>query len=73
MDFIVDAWLERPDPRIIVSHAHNGSAVLDWDQTIVHKIFASGAVSPSDFQPASRQELWELVRELFYLQHLLDL
>ncbi|MBF0183456.1 MAG: hypothetical protein HQM06_03570 [Magnetococcales bacterium] len=69
MDFIVDAWLERPEPRIVVSNAHNGRAVLDWDHHTVARLFASGAMSPTDFQPSSPGEQWELVRELFYLQH----
>ncbi|WP_130470736.1 hypothetical protein [Candidatus Magnetaquicoccus inordinatus] len=71
--YIVDAWLERADPRITVCSAHNGSAVLDWDQHTIHKLFASGALSPEDFRPSSSQELWELLCELFYWQNILGL
>ncbi len=66
MTYMIDAWLERPDPYIRVIHKERKIPVLEWSGTEVKELIACGAVCPFDFRSTQVNEQ-ELIKELFVL------
>ncbi|MBF0212219.1 MAG: hypothetical protein HQM00_01500 [Magnetococcales bacterium] len=72
MEFVINAWLERRDPHIVVSHGASGARILDWDHIVVQRLFATGEVVPEDFLSLARQDVTELVLKLFRMADRLE-
>lgn len=64
MTYLVDAWLEREDPRLKVVDKRTGQVLVDLDAPRVRALLESGEFSVRDFQGAEA-ELQEIVRALF--------
>lgn len=66
MSYIIDAWLERPDPYIRVVHKERRIPVIEWHGKQVKEMIACGALCPFDFSSADTNRQ-ELIKELFIL------
>jgi len=66
MTYMIDAWLERPDPYLRVTHKLTGIRIIDWKTEQIREMLDCGALCPDDFSDGRRSPK-ELVRELFLL------
>jgi hypothetical protein len=66
MIYMIDAWLERPDPYIRVIHKERKIPVLEWSSGQVKEMIAQGTLCPFDFIDTHTNEQ-ELIKELFIL------
>jgi hypothetical protein len=66
MTYIVDAWLEQPQPRLRVTDRRSGRVLIDWGAERVRGLLERGDLVAADFclGPARLQDT---VRELFLL------
>ena len=63
MNLMLDAWLERSDPRLRVFDTRSGEILWQWNSDAVHALLESGRLSAADLcnLPSS---LPSLLREL---------
>jgi hypothetical protein len=66
MSYIIDAWLERPDPYLRITHRHTGIRVIEWRNEKVATLLEQGVICPQDLQQSQCCSK-ELVQELFLL------
>ncbi len=66
MSYLIDAWLERPDPYLRVTHRHTGVSVIEWRDQRVRALLERGVICPSELQQCSCCSK-EMVQELFLL------
>lgn len=66
MTYLIDAWLERPDPYIRVIHKTRKIPVLEWHGKQVNEMLCNGVISPDDLT-STTTNTQELVKELFIL------
>jgi len=66
MIYMIDAWLERPDPYIRVIHKERNIPVLEWSSSQVKEMIATGALCAFDFTDIHTNEQ-ELIKDLFIL------
>jgi len=66
MTYIVDAWLEQPQPRLRVTERQSGQVLIDWGAERVRGLLERGDLVAADFC-RSPARLQETVRELFLL------
>jgi hypothetical protein len=66
MSYIIDAWLERPDPCLRITHCHTGIRVLEWRNERLHTLLEQGVICAHDLQQPQCSTK-ELVQELFLL------
>lgn len=71
MTYMIDAWLERPDPYIRVVHRERKIPVIQWQGERVKEMIATGILCPFDFSD-ERVNQQELIKELFVLSCLDD-
>lgn len=71
MSYMIDAWLERPDPYIRVVHKERRISVLQWRGRQVREMIDNGMICVLDFAEQNTNEQ-ELVKELFVLSCLND-
>jgi hypothetical protein len=72
MKYIVDAWLERPDPQIRILDPRSGAIRLAWQPERVRELLDSGRISAADFDCQDECCVCELVRDLFLLSCIVE-
>ncbi len=65
MPFVIDAWLERREPRLRVLDRKTGVVLRQWDAEALRKWCDSGEFCLEDLQYSDPAELKRLVSELF--------
>ncbi len=65
MSFVLDAWLERPEPRLRVLDGKR--VVLDLPPAVVRRLLESGELVAEDFRQPCRHAVQALIRRLFLL------
>ena len=68
MTYIVNAWLERDEPQLLVTDRRTGKVVMEWSAERLKSLFASGELCLADLQ-AEDLQLQETVKELFLLSY----
>ncbi len=68
MTYIVNAWLERENPQLLVTDRRSGHVVMEWSSDRLKALFASGALCLDDLR-ASDAQLQQTIKELFLLSY----
>jgi hypothetical protein len=66
MTYQINAWLERPDPYIEVTHKVRKIPVIQWNAEQIKEMISLGSLCPADFSDLRINEQ-ELIKELFIL------
>ncbi|MBA4503101.1 PA4570 family protein [Marinobacterium marinum] len=67
MTFQINAWLERPNPKLSISDKNSGMTLLEWQGAQLHRLLNKGGLMAEDFRRPSESEQQALARELFLL------
>lgn len=65
MPFLIDAWLERREPRVRVLDRKTGMTLRQWNARDIERWCTGGEICIEDLIRAGHEELKELVSELF--------
>jgi hypothetical protein len=64
MTYVIDAWFERSNPYLRVTHRATGIPIVHWQGNALRKQLENGTICVEDFSDTPSQEL---VKELFLL------
>ena len=64
MTYVIDAWLERRDPRLRVMETDTGRVVVEWKGDEVGRLVAREGLSPCDFFGAGEAAHQEMAQHL---------
>lgn len=72
MTYLINAWLERPQPYLQVIHRESGRICVNFEAPVLEELCRNGDICPCDFNTSNRTTTQEAVRQLFHLATLLD-
>ncbi len=67
MKYVIDAKIEKGQPRLRVLDADTGAVHMEWSLTRVNKMLEEGEIPPKDFLHPERYGMKLLIRNLFLL------
>ncbi|WP_010322842.1 hypothetical protein [Marinobacterium stanieri] len=67
MTFQINAWLERPAPKLTISDKSSGMTLLEWQEPQLSRLLDKGGLVASDFGQGTEGDQQALARELFLL------
>ncbi len=67
MKFVIDAKMEKGQPRLRVLDAETGSVHMEWSLTRVNEMLEEGEIPPKDFLHPERYGMNLLLKNLFLL------
>lgn len=67
MTYMINAWLERPQPYLQVIHRESGRICVDFPAFMLEELCRNGDICPADFCSTSARATKEIIRHLFHV------
>ena len=68
MSYVVNAWLERENPQLLVTDSRSVNVVMEWSVDRLKALFSSGVLCLDDLR-ACDAGLQQTIKELFLLSY----
>lgn len=62
MNFIVNAWLDKPKPELQLVEKSSGQIVASWTGRRLQDLFASGIISYEELLSASQSNMKKVIK-----------
>ena len=69
MTYLIDAWLERPQPCLRILHRETGEVCAVLEEDALHELHAQGDLDLNGLNSNEPNVLKELVRNLFLFSY----
>lgn len=69
MTYLIDAWLERPNPCLRILDRETGEICARLDADALQEMREQGELCPADFLSNEPGKLKEILRQLFLFCH----